>query len=184
MGIGMSGPPIADTRLHDLVAAVAPLITLRTSVDDTGEITAAEPLYADSATAAQRAAGDAVIADYLGDAAKLARAKPVACAKVDAATSAAIGQGFTHSGKRFSLSIFAQASWLGLAVKAAGLSYPYKVTTSDNFEYSIVNASEMNQFLGAAFAAVEAAKVAGRAKKLQIHAATTSAEIETILASL
>src|SRR5271170_4083754 len=62
----------------------------------------------------------------------LANAQTVTRANIDAKSDALIAGGFVYSGLTFSLSNDAQLKWLGLAIGAASLTYPYPVPNIDD----------------------------------------------------
>jgi len=104
--------------------------------------------------------------------------------QVDARTSELIDAGFTYAGLTFSLSLTAQANWLGVLSSgaAAGLPYPdYPVATIDNGYYLAANEAEMVLIAQAAMNRKGWAVATGAVLKKQIKDAADEVALDAIL---
>lgn len=97
--------------------------------------------------------------------------------KIDAKTKALIEEGFDFDGKHFSLSSTAQMNWIALTMATA----PAIISTDDSFPYTLETADAIRFFQGTARTVVQHRLQSGRELKLQVHAATTSAELDAII---
>jgi hypothetical protein len=109
-------------------------------------------------------------------------AKANACAAIDARSEALIANGFVFNGVTFSLSASAQVKWLGLAVGATGMTFPYVVSNiDDSATFSIPDAPTVEQMFGAAMTTIAGILAAGVALKTQVNAAVDSAGVAAVV---
>lgn len=103
--------------------------------------------------------------------------------EIDQKTQALIAAGFTFDSAQFSLSINAQMNWSALLTfqNAGQLSYPCAVTNKEDTEYQIADPTTLVQFCGAAMVAVNTPIATGRALKVSVQAASTIAEVDTVI---
>jgi hypothetical protein len=111
----------------------------------------------------------------------LAHAKAVKHSQIDARTAEIIGQGFSHGGSTFSLSENAQRNWIGGEVGKNNLTFPMAVSTKDEGEYSIANATEYTTMYLTAVATTKSVIDSGRTLKKSVNAATTVAEVDAVV---
>lgn len=109
----------------------------------------------------------------------LAEKKIYRLQEVDRRTDELISYGFQYNDETFSLSLAAQATWLGLKSLSALLSWPVEVSTLDSNSYSL-SLLNLNAFVGTAAATVQAHLASGRSIKLQINAAQNETELDAI----
>lgn len=102
---------------------------------------------------------------------------------IDFKTKTLIGQGFTHSGKQFSLSLNAQANWLGVltAGAAALLTYPYPVAALDNTYHLTADEAEMITMATAGLIRKGWAVGSGAALKKAVEDATDQAGVDAVV---
>ena len=103
---------------------------------------------------------------------------------IDNRTKELIFKGFTFDGSKFSLSIEAQVSWLGLYTFRDMLDYSgdgYPVTTIDDEIYMVADANKMASFAGTGLTTIEIYKTSGRNLKAQVNSCTTIEQINAII---
>ena len=106
---------------------------------------------------------------------------------IDTKTSELLARGFIFDGEIFSLSLAAQSNWIGLQLSIAqGFlnenSFPFKISTIDNKEYSLSWANR-NAFFGGVLSTITSILAAGRALKIQVNNATTVSGVDAIVDS-
>lgn len=128
-------------------------------------------------------ATDGDVVRLKNDAELLAENRPRRLAAVDARTAALISEGFTHAGKQFSLSLTAQANWLGVLSTGAAdaLTYPYPVATLGNAYHLAADAVEMATIASAAQTRKGWAVATGAALKMALNDAATLAELAAVV---
>jgi len=99
---------------------------------------------------------------------------------VDFRTTQLIEAGFTYASKSFSLSGPAQLNWLTLQAIANKFTWPVKISTLDNGEYSLEQVN-LDAFAQIAKDKTQGHLDSGRALKLQINAATTQAALDAVV---
>jgi len=99
--------------------------------------------------------------------------------QIDIRTGELISAGFTFDGENFSLSQNAQLNWVGLKSLETLITFPINVTTKGDGEYSLAEAN-LNAFIGAGKAAVQAHLDSGRALKVQVSACVSIAEVNAV----
>lgn len=91
--------------------------------------------------------------------------------EIDQRTVELISDGFTYDGEQFSLSIEAQSNWDGLeyCVKEGYLTPPTDVSTINDGEYILADASGVHAFYQTAVGTKKARLDSGRALKQQVN---------------
>lgn len=104
-------------------------------------------------------------------------------AEIDKRTVELINEGFTFNTKTFSLSTEAQIKWQGMKTGSDNglLTYPVKITTIDDLEDSLADATAVNDFFAAGLSAVKGHLDSGRALKVDVANATTVAEVNAVV---
>lgn len=110
----------------------------------------------------------------------IAQLKTSKIAVIDAKTQELISQGFTYDSQEFSLELRDIAVWTNLMVSRTNLTYPFTVMTKNNQAYVFATSVDVEQFYQGGFDAAQAHYDSDRGLKLQVNAATTSAEIDAI----
>lgn len=106
--------------------------------------------------------------------------------KIDTRTRELLESGFDYNGSHFSMSDAAQRNWAALgAARANGmLTYPITISTSDEGSYLLEDDGDCLGFL-TAYMAYQASPTSplgqGRILKSQIEAATTVAEVQSVV---
>lgn len=116
----------------------------------------------------------------------LAEAKAGKVAAIDARTAELIKQGFTFSGKQFSMSNSAQQNWNALSSDLANglLSFPLTISTADGSSYILKSSSKVKEFLGARLAYLSDSSQplgTGRYLKEQVMASKTVEDLAAII---
>lgn len=102
--------------------------------------------------------------------------------EVDYKTDSLIAAGFVYDSQTFSLSVAAQATWIGLkqAADAGLITFPTEVSTKDDGSYSIADAAELTAFYATGVGTVQALIASGRPLKASIAAAADLAALALI----
>jgi hypothetical protein len=108
--------------------------------------------------------------------------KAVRIIEIDNKTQNIIAQGFEFDSHRFSLSLPAQINWSGLVTLQSILTWPMKVTTWDDMEYTLT-LENLLYFIGTGKDVITGAIDSGRALKVEINNATTVEELNAIIDS-
>ena len=111
----------------------------------------------------------------------LEQAKEAKKMAIDGRTDELIAGGFPYDSKMFSLSIEAQATWLGMSEAKAYLTYPFEVSTKEGNAYNLADATAVTMFFLTGVNAVKSYIASGRSLKVQVNAATTVAEVDAIV---
>jgi len=111
----------------------------------------------------------------------LERAKITASAAIDQRTMELIDEGVVFDGSTFSLSVAAQANWIGMkqALDAGIISLPYTVTSFEG-EYVFTDYAEYITFYATGLGAIGYHTGTGRALKIAILAAVDVAAVSAI----
>lgn len=167
---------LPDILAEDVRAALPSLLYVATSGDDCDVVFPAE------LSASDKAALDGLVASHPS----VAHLKEQRFAQIDVRTRALIAQGFTSSGKVFSLSIEAQSYWTNAyqarEVFTATGAYPLRVNTLDDLDaVDLADEAAVVAFYTAAVGTVKAHLGSGTQLKDQIRAATTPADIAAVV---
>lgn len=100
---------------------------------------------------------------------------------IDSKTAELISSGFTYDSTVFSLSNEAQKNWIGLDLAKGDMTYPVKISTKSDVEYSLVDATAVHNFYLTGVAAKQGHLDSGRALKIQVNDATTVAEVDAVV---
>jgi len=114
----------------------------------------------------------------------LEQARTVKCDSIDYRTRQLIGEGFTYSGKTFSLSDAAQLKMSGLnqVRSEAAITYPVKANTIDDQDvYAIPDAATFLAFYLEGVTTLRGHVDSGTELKDQARAAATVAEVEAVV---
>jgi hypothetical protein len=113
----------------------------------------------------------------------LERAKRVKKKQIDDKTDELIASGVPFNGEIFSMSLAAQANWMGIvqAYDMGLLTFPYEVSTnSGDQRYTFQTFAEFQQFYGTGMYVLGNHVAGGRALKEQVVLASTLAEVSAI----
>lgn len=127
---------------------------------------------------------DKTSTDTLVAANSLAGVKAAKIAAIDARTEELISLGYTFAGNRFSLSIHAQTTLLGLDMTRndPAMVYPIEFNTLDDGGVQILNnATDAHNLYLTAVGTVRAHRDSGTAYKSLVRAATTLAEVDAVV---
>lgn len=112
------------------------------------------------------------------------RAKAAKRAEIDARSEDLIAEGFSYDGRTFSLSLNAQAKWLGLYVGRSAITYPYPAQTLDGLGvYDVASAAVVEALYGTAMARVAAVLAGGADLVARVNAAATLDAVNAIVDS-
>jgi len=101
---------------------------------------------------------------------------------IDVRTKSLIADGFTYDSKGFSLSIEAQANWLGIKSLESLLTFPMEITADNDAAYSLTSVN-VDAFVSAAVAAKQGHLDSGRTLKVSIDAAADQTALDAIVDS-
>jgi hypothetical protein len=102
--------------------------------------------------------------------------------QIDKKTEQLISQGASFDNQVFSLSISAQTNWHVLKTLQASFSWPVEISTKNSGAYSLAEA-DLNNFVAAMLGTVKARLDSGRVLKVQVNAAQTKQELDSIVDS-
>lgn len=102
-------------------------------------------------------------------------------AAIDSKTQSLIYAGFGHGTIMLSMSDSAQINFLGLQSMAAGLTFPYSMTTLNDTKYFVESVEELQTIISNAFAHKETAIKSGQDLKELVLDAATIDEVSLIL---
>lgn len=98
---------------------------------------------------------------------------------IDARALARLDEGFGYAGRTVALDPDAQSNWMRLFVTRDILAYPLAIPVADG-TLALVDAATLRLFYVAFSAAIQAILNAGNARKAQVAAARTRAEIDAV----
>jgi len=102
--------------------------------------------------------------------------------EIDCRTRALISEGFLHNAKTFSASLNSQSKMFGLYNRKAGLTYPVKVNTIDDMaEETLADSAAVDAIHNACMDCIQGHLASGTALKNQVRAATTTADINSVV---
>lgn len=162
--------------LHNAIAAVCPIVGV--SIGTAGDPSTVRIDYASSATPAQQAAAQAVLAAF--DWSNFAGYQANACATVDAKTAALLAAGFVYNGQQFGLTDTLKIKWSGIMLAAAGLTYPFQIATVSGQSYSLTSAADVQAWYVAGLQRDAQIEQGGLGIKAAIMAATTTAGVDAV----
>lgn len=119
----------------------------------------------------------------LGAGLALADYQALKCAAIDARTQQIVAGGFAFGGAQFNLATTDQLNLTALFSFSANLTFPVGFTTTNNGAFSIPDAATLRQMAGTALSAIRSAVDAGRALKVQVLAATSTAAVDAVVDS-
>ena len=102
-------------------------------------------------------------------------------ASIDLRTGELIEQGFTYNSILFTSSETAQKNWLAMDQLKDGLSYPFPITTNDDNEYLLQDATEVRTFVLVLMGTIETHYASGRNLKVQVNNAISVAEVDAVV---
>ena len=100
---------------------------------------------------------------------------------IDRRTRELIAVGFAYDGETFSLSSQAQSKWHGLYNASSDLTFPVKVTTVDNNEYSIPDGPTGKAMYLTGINTVKTHLDSGRTLKKSIYDAADKAAVDAVI---
>lgn len=123
------------------------------------------------------------IQDHKDNADNLAAYKHLKNLTIDDRTSELISSGFVYDSTRFSLSRAAQTNWTNIyyGTKDGIMTPPINVSTMDDGEYTLQDASGVTSFYGLGLSYIQAQYDSGRALKLQVNACSSYAGVDSIV---
>jgi len=160
-----------------------PLLTARVRMSRGNEDGNVEIIFPDEISAGEKTILDGIVADQKSNyiANQLAKNKTFRLAIIDFRTKELILDGFTYDSEAFSLSQEAQINAHGLMISAAGLSYPVKVTTKSDGEYSFVDAAAIAAYYGAGLTQKKTHIDSGRSLKISCNDAADQAALDLVI---
>lgn len=100
--------------------------------------------------------------------------------QIDLKTMGLIDAGFTYDSQTFSLSTNAQLNWVGLKSLESLMTWPVKVSTKDNGEYTLLQAN-LDAFVQAGKDVLQGHLDSGRALKVQVNSAVDKAGVDAVV---
>jgi hypothetical protein len=103
--------------------------------------------------------------------------------KIDVKTSKLISNGFTHNGKKFSLSPEAQINGTGAksaSSEVGAINYPLTITQDDDYGYDVNSTSELNAYHLDGLGTKKSHLDTGRDIKIQVNDAVDEAAVDAI----
>lgn len=100
-------------------------------------------------------------------------------AQIDRRTRELIVEGFMFDNQTFSASIEAQKNWLAIEAAESKFTFPIKITTIDDQEYSLAQVDK-DDFIQTGIDHVKGHIDSGRALKLDVNAAADKAAVDAV----
>lgn len=101
--------------------------------------------------------------------------------QIDAKTRDLIAGGFTYDSQQFSLSTPAQANWTTIKGNKLDFSFPLKISTLDNNEYTLNDNGDVESFWTAGKDEIKAHLDSGRTLKKSVFDAVDKAAVDLII---
>lgn len=139
-------------------------------------------LFVDDLTEAEQDTLKAIVESHKGQfiASSLEINKMQKNESIDLRTRGLISEGFIYDSELLSLSTEAQTNAIAMMVASAYLTYPFKITTKDDKEYSMADAAAIAGYYLSGLNAKKDHIDSGRDLKLLVNATTTQAELDVI----